>query len=74
MAAIAHPINNSVYVGQWMQADSNLSNSARTIKEGVLYEYIPITHKGEIPPPHYGHCMIEAYGDTMVILIGGSLT
>ncbi|KAG9066884.1 hypothetical protein KI688_012796 [Linnemannia hyalina] len=53
-------------------------NKARTIMQRVLYEYIPITEqyipitdKGDVPPPRYGHCMVEAYGGSKIILFGG---
>ncbi|KAF9551855.1 hypothetical protein EC957_004178 [Mortierella hygrophila] len=31
----------------------------------------PITDKGDVPPPCYGHCMVEAYGGSKIILFGG---
>ncbi|KAG0292699.1 hypothetical protein BGZ97_005525 [Linnemannia gamsii] len=123
MVAVADPINNSVYVVNGWQADSNMSNpintmkydeatgqispagnsvpmnggfaavwstkrssilvhggfnKAKTVLQRALYEYIPITEqytpisdKGDIPPPRYGHCMVEAYGGSKIVLFGG---
>ncbi|KAF8945298.1 hypothetical protein BGZ47_002930 [Haplosporangium gracile] len=53
-------------------------NKARTVMQSVLHEYIPITEqyipimdRGDIPPPRYGHCMVEAYGGSKIILFEG---
>ncbi|KAG0295823.1 hypothetical protein BGZ96_010941 [Linnemannia gamsii] len=52
--------------------------TGKAAKQRVLYEYIPITEqyipitdKGDIPPPRYGHCIVEAYGGSKIILFGG---
>ncbi|KAF9909447.1 hypothetical protein EC991_008586 [Linnemannia zychae] len=122
MAAVADPINNSVYVVNGWRANNNPANAPRTLRydeasgimypagdsapvggghsavwsslrssmlvygglnseniiQRVMWEYIPVTEvyttvpdKGDMPAARYGHCMVEAYGGTKVIVFGG---
>ncbi|KAF9118608.1 Multiple epidermal growth factor-like domains protein 8 [Mortierella sp. 14UC] len=122
MAAVADPLNNSVYIVNGWRTDNNPANTPRTLRydevtgmiypvgnevpirgghsavwsslrssilvygklnsdnfiQRVMLEYSPITEvytpvsdKGDIPAARYGHCMVEAYGGTKIIVFGG---